>query len=72
QEYYAEQLLGPEAATARQFLTERGFDGAAAETFGLGFAPRGGEDVFRHLRARGFTADEITVGGLAVPSQRGG
>ncbi|HRI98652.1 MAG TPA: CHC2 zinc finger domain-containing protein, partial [Nocardioides sp.] len=38
QEYYAEQLLGPEAATARQFLTERGFDGAAAETFGLGFA----------------------------------
>jgi DNA primase len=72
QEYYAEQLLTPEAAAARQFLTERGFDGTAAETFGLGFAPRGGEDLFRHLRARGFTSEEITVGGLAVPSQRGG
>ncbi|WP_028651236.1 DNA primase [Nocardioides halotolerans] len=72
QEFYAEQLLTPEASQARQFLTERGFDGTAAETFGLGFAPRGGEDLFRHLRARGFSPEVITVGGLAVPSQRGG
>ena len=72
QEFYAEQLLTPEAAQARQFLTERGFDGDSAATFGLGFAPRGGEDLFRHLRARGFSPEEITVGGLAVPSQRGG
>ncbi len=72
QEYYAEQLVTPEAAQARQFLTERGFDGESAELFGLGFAPRGGEDLFRHLRARGFSPEEITVGGLAVPSQRGG
>ncbi len=72
QEFYAEQLVTPEAAQARQFLTERGFDGESAEIFGLGFAPRGGEDVFKHLRARGFSPEEITVGGLAVPSQRGG
>ncbi|QIG42767.1 DNA primase [Nocardioides anomalus] len=72
QEFYAEHLLTPEAAVARQFLTERGFDGASAEQFGLGFAPRGGDDLFKHLRARGFTSEEITVGGLAVPSQRGG
>jgi DNA primase len=72
QEFYAEQLLTPEAQQARQFLTERGFDATAADTFGLGFAPRGGDDLFKHLRARGFTPEEITVGGLAVPSQRGG
>jgi DNA primase len=72
QEFYAEQLVTPEAQQARQFLTERGFDAAAADTFGLGFAPRGGDDLFKHLRARGFTPEEITVGGLAVPSQRGG
>ena len=41
----------PDAAQARQFLTERGFDAAAAETFGLGFAPREGEALFKHLRA---------------------
>ena len=72
QEFYAEQLLTPDAAQARQFLTERGFDAAAAETFGLGFAPREGEALFKHLRARGFSVDEIVGGGLAALSQRGG
>jgi DNA primase len=72
QEYYAEQLLTPEAQQARQFLTERGFDGAVADTFGLGFAPRDGDALFKHLRSRGFTQDEIVAGGLAALSQRGG
>ena len=72
QDYYAEQLLTPEAQQARQFLTERGFDGAAAETFGLGFAPRDGDALFKHLRSRGFTQEEIVTGGLAALSQRGG
>ena len=45
QEFYAEHLLTPEAAVARQFLTERGFDGSTADQFGLGFAPRGGDDL---------------------------
>jgi DNA primase len=66
QEFYAEQLLTPEAQTARQFLQERGFEQDAAETFGLGFAPRGGEDLFRHLRARGFTQDEVVAAGLVA------
>ena len=72
QEFYAEQLLTPDAAVARQFLTERGFDGSAAETFGLGFAPRDGEALFRHLRARGFSDEDIVAGGLAAVSQRAG
>ena len=33
---------GP-ARVGRDFLRERGFDGAAAERFGIGFAPQGGE-----------------------------
>jgi DNA primase len=72
QEFYAEQLRTADAAAARQFLTERGFDGAAAETFGVGFAPRDGDALFKHLRARGFTQDELVTGGLAALSQRGG
>ena len=59
-------------AVARQFLTERGFDGASAEMFGVGFSPNGGEVLFRHLRARGFSDEEIVAGGLAALSQRGG
>jgi DNA primase len=66
QDYYAEQLLTPGAAPARQFLTERGFDASAAETFGLGFAPRDGDALFKHLRSRGFSQDELVTAGLVA------
>ncbi|MEO9326065.1 DNA primase [Nocardioides sp. C4-1] len=65
QEFYAEQLGGADAVAARQFLTERGFDQAAAEHFGIGYAPRDGEALVRHLRGRGFTSEELTVVDLA-------
>jgi DNA primase len=69
QEFFAEQLLTPDALAARQFLAERSFDQAAAERFGLGFAPRSGNALFQHLRGRGFSEEEIVVGGLG--RQRG-
>lgn len=66
QEFYAEQLATPEALVARQFLAERGFDQAAAEQFGIGFSPRGGDDLFRHLRAKAFSQEELVTGGLVA------
>ncbi|WP_340540690.1 DNA primase [Nocardioides sp. GXZ039] len=67
QEFYAEQLSGPDAQAARTFLQERGFDQAAAEQFGLGFAPREGEALWRHLRGRGFSQDEaVAAGAVAI------
>jgi DNA primase len=66
QEYYAEQLATPDAQIARQFLIERGFDQAAAATFGIGFAPREGEALFKHLRGRGFTQEETVEAGLVA------
>ncbi|HEY5248847.1 MAG TPA: DNA primase, partial [Dermatophilaceae bacterium] len=65
-EYYSAALVSmPEARAGRDFLRERGFDRAAADRFGVGFSPRGGEELTRHLRAKGFTDDEIVAGGLA-------
>jgi DNA primase len=72
QQYYAEQLMTPAAQQARQFLTERGFDGESAERFGIGFAPRGGEDLLKHLRQRGFSEEEAVAAGLVAQSQRSG
>lgn len=63
-DYFAEQLASPDALTARQFLAERGFDRAAAEQFSLGYAPRGGRQLADHLRAKGFTHEELVTGGL--------
>jgi len=65
-EYYSAALVDlPEARVGRDFLRERGFDRKAADKFGVGFSPRGGEELTRHLRAKGFTDDEIVAGGLA-------
>ncbi|KRA29404.1 MULTISPECIES: DNA primase [unclassified Nocardioides] len=63
-EFYAEQLATPEAVAARQFLDQRGFDQASALTFGVGFAPRDGEALWRHLSGRKFTSEEVIAAGL--------
>ncbi|MFT3861018.1 DNA primase [Micropruina sp.] len=63
-EFFAEQLSSPEAVTGRQFLAERGFDRDAAEHFGVGFAPMGGRDLAKHLRAHKFTDDELVKASL--------
>ena len=69
--FYAEQLHTPQAAPARAFLAERGFDRAAAETFGVGFAPEGWDNLLRHLRGRSFTEAELTASGLVSQGARG-
>ncbi len=69
--YFAEQLSSPDAAEARSFLAERGFDREAAEQFGVGFAPRGWDHLLRHLRGRGFTEAELVATGLMSQGNRG-
>jgi DNA primase len=69
--FYAEQLRTPEAAPAREFLKERGFDESVAATYGCGFAPGSWDALTKHLRQAGFTAAELVAGGLAKESQRG-
>ena len=65
-EFYSDALVNlPEARAGRDFLRERGFDRVAADKFGVGFSPRGGEELTKHLRAKGFSDDEIVAGALA-------
>ena len=63
-EFYVNALGSADALTARQFLAQRGFDRAAAEHFGVGFAPREGRRLTQHLRGRGFTENDLIAGGL--------
>ena len=69
--FYAEQLGTPEAAAGRQFLAERGFDQVAAAAYGVGFAPQGWDALLKHLRAKGFSNEELVLGGLASEGRRG-
>jgi DNA primase len=70
--FYCEQLGSSEAVTGRQFLAERGFDQAAAQTYGVGYAPQGWDALTKHLTAKGFQRAELVAGGLSGESRTGG
>jgi DNA primase len=69
--FYAEQLGSPEAAPARQFLADRGFDRQVAIDYGCGYAPGGWDALTRHLRSKGYTQQELVTAGLSKESSRG-
>ena len=71
QEFYAAALMTPAAAPARRMLAERSFERADAEKFGVGFAPKGWDNLTRHLTGRGYTRDELLAAGLVSQGQRG-
>ena len=70
-EFYQAQLASPEAQPGREFLTGRGFDAQAAKHFGVGYAPRTWDALLNHLRAKGFTQEELLTAGLMSQGQRG-
>ncbi|SFS93205.1 DNA primase [Saccharopolyspora flava] len=70
-EFYAEQLRSPEAQPAREYLTTRGFDEAAAQRFGCGFAPSGWDKLTKLLLSKGFEVEELIKCGLSREGRRG-
>ncbi|MFF2086978.1 DNA primase [Nocardia sp. NPDC058176] len=70
-EFYVAQLREPEAEAARAYLTERNFDGAAAQQFGCGYAPGGWDVLTKHLLRKGFEFKELEAAGLSKQGKRG-
>jgi DNA primase len=70
--YYQQQLLTDAGKTARDFMLGRGFDQVACERFSIGFSPKGWSGLTDHLKALGFTIDELVTAGLAAQSDKGG
>ncbi|MFC0002773.1 DNA primase [Micromonospora siamensis] len=70
-EFYQAQLGTAGARPAREFLARRGFDRAAAQRYGCGFAPDGWDLLTKHLRQQGFTHDELVTAGLSRPARSG-
>lgn len=69
--FYVDALGSADALAGRQFLSERGFDKDAADTFGIGFAPRDGDALYKHLRQKGFKDEELVTGGLVAQGRSG-
>jgi DNA primase len=60
-----------DAAFGRELLTKRGFDRAACEAFGVGYAPNSWDGLTKELRAQGFTIEELELAGLSKMGERG-
>jgi DNA primase len=58
-------------ADCRRYLEQRRIDDATAAKLGVGFAPDAWESLRGHLLSKGFKADEILLGGLALPRKSG-
>jgi DNA primase len=70
-EFYVERIHTGSARIAQAFLAERGITLNDAEPFGVGYSPADWDVLTKHLRARGFTDDELVKGGLSRRSSRG-
>jgi len=70
--FYQRQLNESSGAQiGRDLLTKRGFDKAACATFEVGYAPDEWDALTKHLRAQGFSVEELEVAGLSKMGQRG-
>ncbi|GGA58413.1 DNA primase [Pseudoclavibacter endophyticus] len=69
--FFRSRLATHDAAPAQQFLGGRGFDGPAAEHFGVGYAPKSWDALKSHLVGEGFTDQELRDAGLVSVGDRG-
>jgi DNA primase len=67
--FFASSLESAEAQTARDFLSQRGFDKQAAEHFGVGYAPKGWNSLGEALKKEGFTEEELVKVDLLVAKE---
>lgn len=65
-------LLSPAGKEGLDYLTARGLSEKTIKTYGLGFAPQGWDNLIGHLRAKGFTMDEMIAAAVVARSDRNG
>ena len=70
--FYQEQLQLPAAQHGRVFLTKRGFDRDAAKNFNVGYAPDEWDGLYKELKGKGFTDEELNLAGLVKEGSKGG
>lgn len=53
-----------------EYLKERGLTGETAKRFRLGYAERGWDNLFNHLKSKGYNEDEMEKSGLVIKSDK--
>lgn len=70
--FYCDQLNTEAGTSARRYLRGRALSDATIRRFGLGYAPAGYSATSEYLRRKGYTEEEMLLGGVVKKSQRGG
>ena len=69
--FFAKHLMqSPEGKAALGYLEDRGLDHESITRFGMGFAPSGGDTLFRALKSK-FAEKDLEVSGLVGRDQSG-
>ena len=71
-DYYTNRLKrADDAASARSYLRNRGYDADIVDRFEIGFSPPEWDALTRHLTQQGFTEKTLMAAGLSSRSRRG-
>ncbi len=71
-DFYQRALDSPEGSRAKAYLTERGVDESARNSFKLGFSPQRGNKLKAHLQTLGFDIENAVEAGLLRKGGDGG
>ena len=67
--FYYEALQGEEGSEAREYLNKRELSVAIQRKFGLGYAPKGSDRLYKFLKEKGFNENDIVRSGLCLESK---
>ncbi|MDR1448545.1 MAG: DNA primase [Candidatus Ancillula sp.] len=69
--YFFSQFQSTEAQTAREMMYNRKFTDEDCARFGVGYAPRGSNNLVQYMQDAGFTRPELEAAGLVTITARG-
>ena len=69
--FFHNHLMSPEGKWALDYLVGRGLSLSTIKRFGLGAAPDSWDGLINHLKAKGFTVDDMYTANVVGKSQKG-
>ena len=69
--FYFDALMSPQGKEAYNYLIRRGRDRKTIRHFGLGYSPKGWDELIRHLKSKGFSEEEMLEASVAMLGRRG-
>ncbi len=68
---FYDNLFDKDSEAAREYVKKRALEKGAIIRFGLGYAKDSWDDLLNHLKALGYTQEEIVLAGLAAKNEKG-